>query len=150
MSLNCAIYEPGTGRILHFLTECTRSGNSFRGTNGRYVINARHSPSVRWTEDDCHMVFDPETGLQTGWSPETIEGLREAANDRDIGIVDRQDLIDRLDHLRGLARITDAQVGTYIGANVTDLASARTYLVQLTKNTRDVLRLALWLLRKQG
>jgi len=39
-----------------------------------------------------------------------------------------------------LTRLSNAQIDSYIDANVTDLASAREYLKRLTKVTRDLAR----------
>lgn len=146
MSLNAAIYDPETGQILHFLRDCTRSGNSFMGTNGRYVVGKNHTPSVRWTEDEAIPVIDPETNMQTRWEPATFDQLSEATTDRDISIIDRPDLLARLDHLRDMARITDPQIAARI-ALITDLPKAKVYLERLTTETRDILRIVLWLLK---
>ena len=49
---------------------------------------------------------------------------------------------EALDHAANIADkltgLTDAQIDNYIDSNVTDLASARTYLKRLTKATRSV------------
>lgn len=145
--INAAIYDPETGRIIAFLRNATRAGNSIRGSNGRYVIGARQAGriEIKWTEDTADPVFDLD-GNVTGWSPATIEDMRESATDRDIGQISRAELIEYLDHLRDMARITDAQIDDRI-ALVTDLAKAKVYLARLTKETRDILRMMLWVLK---
>lgn len=133
-------------------------GDRFIGLSGQVGLRM-DGLACFWTEDDVARVTqshpiiglnDEVMAVQTvavGWDPATVDELTETDLDRDLGTVDRPDLLERLDHLRDMARITDAQVDAYITGNVSDLASARTYLARLTKETRDILRVALWLLK---
>ena len=142
--MHCAVYDPATNKIIAFFKNGIRAGLNFAGDDMRMTGLSLEGLAVKWTADLAEPIRD-ETGAITGWS-KPADQLAEAATDRDIGIVDRSDLLARLDHLRDMARITDSQIEARV-ALITDLPSARTYLERLTKETRDILRVALWILK---
>lgn len=147
MGLNAAIYDEASGRIIAFLFDATRIGKGISGHNGRYVIGSKTTGvGVFWTEDEVLQSFAENMPVFT---PDNISELTESAIDRDIGTPDRADLLNRIDRLRDMAKTTDAKIETYIGNNVTDLSSARSYLIRLTKETRDILRIVLFLMKSK-
>lgn len=143
--MNCIIYNPTTNRIRYFLLDCVQSGRNFTGSNGNITLGKRNTAiGIKWT-NDIPTPITGDDGDVTGYV-ETADQLAEAATDRNITAIDRPDLLERLDHLRDMARITDTQIDGRIEL-VTDLAKAKVYLAKLTKETRDILRVTLWLLK---
>lgn len=144
--MNVAIYRSATGQIIEFIRDAVQSRKCFIGSGRRIVMGSMEGLAIKWTNDDISELLDLN-GIPVGWN-KTAEELTEAMVDCDIGIIDRTDLLARLDNLRNMVRITNEQIDDRLTL-VTNLEQAKVYLSVLTRETRDILRVALWLMNEK-
>jgi hypothetical protein len=128
--MNAVIYKNNSDKIKYVITDCIRSGNNYVGTNRKvFGIKPRHY-SVVWTVDDIQPIF--VDGEIVGYDK----------NVSDLNIIDDEISRDKPTHMEHIEaikirRLIDTmsyqEVEDYINTNVTDLPSARTYIIRLSK-----------------
>ena len=125
--MNAILYPAGSAVITWWVENCTKSGNDFTGTN---MALQGVNPDVfdyKWTEET--LTGDPETGYN-----KTADQVAAAPGPGpEFSIPDRAEMSGALERLHWLVSKDYGQVEDYITANVTDLASARAYLIDLSK-----------------
>jgi hypothetical protein len=130
--MHCAIYRKGTDEITHFVRDCVRDGNDFIGTNMKLQGVNPNLWDVKWTEDEA--VWNGES-----WD-RTVSQLSESQG-TEIAKVTNIQYSEAVRIREELAGLTYSQVETYIMNNVTDLASARTYLIKLSKVVLAIIKI---------
>ena len=131
--MNLITYNPLTLRIAHYVENCVRKGNEFRGTDGKYFTSKLAGLEVKWTLDTTLPVIDPVTGEQTGWD-KTADQMEESATaGATVTTPDHASWAEAVEKRADMADLTFDQLDTYVNNNVTDLASAKAYLKKLSK-----------------
>lgn len=129
--MNCAIFMNGSDMIDHFVRNCVQRGNDYLGDNSKlYGIKTAHW-SVKWTEDDATEVKDRD-GNVMGWD-KTVSQLAASTDRDEIKAVSEKEYRAAFKIRRQLSEMSYADIETYINANVTDLTSAKAYLIKLSK-----------------
>jgi hypothetical protein len=137
--MNCAIHRIGSDQISFFVLNCVRRGNDFSGENIKLQGIKPVHWAVKWTEDAARPVLDSD-GQTVGWDRKVSE-LAEAAGAVEIEPTSDADYRAALKIRSELAALTYSQVENYVAANVTDLASAKAYLVKLSKVVLGIIRM---------
>jgi hypothetical protein len=150
---NCAIIDPKTGQVLHFVRDCVRNGDAFIGTNG-VVVCKTEGLSVKWTTDEAAEVKEQKTipapdgqiagtyDLITGYDKTAADLIEAPAPGPEIRRPDHFTWADAVAKRAELADLTFAQLDTYIDNQVADLASAKAYLKKLSKVVLAMIKMA--------
>jgi len=132
--MNAVIYYTANNKIHLYVADCVQYGNSFKGSDVSLHGVKLIDRAVFWTDDTVTPVYDPVTGSQTGWNPDTIDSLTEAVTTRPIiETTSHTAVLDSVVKLKDIISMTFTELDDYIDLNVTDLPSAKTYIKRLSK-----------------
>lgn len=123
--MNAVIHKIGSDEIKYFVQDCVKEGNNFFGSNIKLIgIKPRHW-SVVWTEDVVEPIGD-------GWNKKVSE-LNHSTETIELAKTDQIEYSKAVKIAKFLSSKTYAQAENYINNNVTDLATAKSYLIDLSK-----------------
>lgn len=137
---HAAIIDDKAGQILYFIKDCIRDGSNFLGSNMVVTGVNLTGLSVKWTDDETFPNMDAK-GEVTGYDKTAAELAESPIPGPEIRRPDHLTWADAVAKRAELADLTVAQLDTYIDANVTDLASAKTYLKKLSKVVLGIIKM---------
>jgi hypothetical protein len=130
--MNVVIHKHGSDKIKHFVKDCVRKGNNFYGSNMKmFGCKPRHYDYI-WTEDDANPIFDAE-GHIIDWDKLVSEMTPSPDPPVEATTITPQEYSQAFKIRQLIDTMSYQDVEDYINANVTDLASARTYIIRLSK-----------------
>jgi hypothetical protein len=138
---NLIIYPRGADTIHRFLLNAWLDGNkAYSGVTGAYIVFKRAVFGLKWTDGVANPVFDGD-GEIIGWDKRPSELSEAPSGGTEIAKPTHNELLDALNRRRQVADMTFAQLDTYIENNVTDLASAKTFMKLLAKAVLAVIKI---------
>ena len=124
---NLAIHIKGSDDINQFVIECVKDGQNYSGDNISISGAKNYLFDALWTCDVA--TYDPETNT---WDKKVSE-LTPCDPGAEINKTSKKDFEKAIIRRKELANMTYSQVESYINNNVIDLASAKQYLIKLSK-----------------
>lgn len=131
MSINLALYRPGTSAVTHFLLDAvseqasTGAGRNYIGTGLRLMSVQEGFFSEKWTTSI--------TVASSGGYDKLVSQLSASTGMVKVMPVSQESLSEAYRIRELITGLSYAQLDSYIDTNVTDLASAKVYLKRLSK-----------------
>jgi hypothetical protein len=133
--MNAVIHKHGSDEIKFFVQDCVRQGvkgTNYWGTNAKVGAIKPHHWNVVWTEDNVNPVLDTD-GNKIGWDKAVSEITPSTNPPVERTEVTPQGYSEAFKIRQLIDRWSYQDVEDYINTNVTDLPSARTYIIRLSK-----------------
>lgn len=131
---NLAVYKKGSNEIRYFLRDCVKDGNDLLGSNKKvFGIKSRHW-DLLWTEDDVLEIRNDE-GRIIAYNKSVSEliPIVDASLCAEVQNTEHAEYAQALRIRKLIESLSYNELETYIQDNVTDLASAKQYLIKLSK-----------------
>jgi hypothetical protein len=130
--MNAVVYEKGTNNIKHFIHNCVKKGNKLVGDNQSVHINLDLFDVV-WTDEIVTPIMHPvDTKEIVGWDT-ALSSISPNIETAEIIPPNRNEFKEAIKIRKVIDTMSYQELDNYIENNITDLASAKTFIKTLAK-----------------
>jgi len=130
--MNVILYLHDSNKIRHFIRDCVKRGNSYTGSNYRVFGCKPKFYSIIWTEDEVNPILDAESQI-IGWDKKVSEIIPSSNSPVEKGNTTPKEYSEAFKIRQLLDKMSYQDVEDYVNLNITDLNSAKSYIIKLSK-----------------
>jgi hypothetical protein len=136
---NIIIHKKDSEKIVHFIEDCIKKGNSFFGVNKKIIGLNPNIWEYTWVDDTANPILGIDNEI-IGWD-KNVSDLTPSTDIAEIKPPTRNETKEALKLKKVIDNLSYQELDDYIETNVVDLASAKMFIKTLAKVTLALCKL---------